>query len=195
MADSGDSHDLVLVLNAGSSSLKFRVLELESEEPVLDGTVERVKITELLMTQALDRVPAESAGPGDIIAIAGIPEITIGETLADPDDPRLRRPRDHRQCGADRRAPMTPAIGPYDPAQVPELVALWNRALGGRLPLSERLWRQNAEDDPNWRPGDCLVARAADAPANFLHLLHLVEAELAWTREEFQTAAANFDAE
>jgi GTP-binding protein len=53
-----------------------------------DGTVERVKITELLMTDALDRVPAESAGPGDIIAIAGIPEITIGETLADVDDPR-----------------------------------------------------------------------------------------------------------
>ena len=53
-----------------------------------DGTVERVKITELLMTEALERVPAESAGPGDIIAIAGIPEITIGETLADVDDPR-----------------------------------------------------------------------------------------------------------
>jgi GTP-binding protein TypA/BipA len=53
-----------------------------------DGTVEKVKITELLLTNALDRVPAESAGPGDIIAIAGIPEITIGETLADPDDPR-----------------------------------------------------------------------------------------------------------
>ena len=53
-----------------------------------DGTVEKVKITELLLTDALTRVPAESAGPGDIIAIAGIPEITIGETLADPDDPR-----------------------------------------------------------------------------------------------------------
>jgi GTP-binding protein len=53
-----------------------------------DGTVERVKLTELLMTDALERVPAESAGPGDIVAIAGIPEITIGETLADPDDPR-----------------------------------------------------------------------------------------------------------
>jgi GTP-binding protein len=53
-----------------------------------DGSVERVKITELLMTEALERVPAESAGPGDIIAIAGIPEITIGETLADPEDPR-----------------------------------------------------------------------------------------------------------
>ncbi len=53
-----------------------------------DGSVQRVKITELLMTHALERVPAESAGPGDIIAIAGIDGITIGETLADPDDPR-----------------------------------------------------------------------------------------------------------
>ena len=53
-----------------------------------DGTQERVKVTELLMTEALDRVPADKAGPGDIIAIAGIPEITIGETLADADDPR-----------------------------------------------------------------------------------------------------------
>ncbi|NED98067.1 translational GTPase TypA [Phytoactinopolyspora alkaliphila] len=52
-----------------------------------DGSIERVKITELLITQALDRVSADSAGPGDIIAVAGIPEITIGETLADPDDP------------------------------------------------------------------------------------------------------------
>ncbi len=53
-----------------------------------DGTTERVKVTELLMTQALERVPVERAGPGDIIAVAGFPEITIGETLADPDDPR-----------------------------------------------------------------------------------------------------------
>jgi GTP-binding protein len=53
-----------------------------------DGSQQRVKITELLMTEALERKPAESAGPGDIIAVAGIPEITIGETLADPDDPR-----------------------------------------------------------------------------------------------------------
>src|ERR671938_1312511 len=53
-----------------------------------DGSVERVKITELLMTEALERVAAESAGPGDIIAVAGIPDITIGETLTDPDDPR-----------------------------------------------------------------------------------------------------------
>ncbi|MFX0538315.1 translational GTPase TypA [Ornithinimicrobium sp. Y1847] len=52
-----------------------------------DGSVQRVKITELLLTEALERKPAESAGPGDIIAIAGIPEITIGETLADAEDP------------------------------------------------------------------------------------------------------------
>ncbi|GGL39633.1 translational GTPase TypA [Planomonospora parontospora] len=53
-----------------------------------DGTIQKVKITELLMTDALERKPAEEAGPGDIIAIAGIPEIMIGETLADPEDPR-----------------------------------------------------------------------------------------------------------
>jgi GTP-binding protein len=52
-----------------------------------DGTQQRVKITELLMTEALERKPAEGAGPGDIIAVAGIPEITIGETLADADNP------------------------------------------------------------------------------------------------------------
>jgi GTP-binding protein len=53
-----------------------------------DGTQERVKLGELFITENLDRVPAESAGPGEIIAIAGIDEITIGETLADADDPR-----------------------------------------------------------------------------------------------------------
>lgn len=52
-----------------------------------DGSVQRVKITELLLTDGLERKPAEEAGPGDIIAIAGIPEITIGETLADAENP------------------------------------------------------------------------------------------------------------
>ena len=52
-----------------------------------DGTVERAKVVELLMTEALDRVPVDSAGPGDIIAVAGIPDITIGDTLADPEHP------------------------------------------------------------------------------------------------------------
>ena len=53
-----------------------------------DGTIERARIAELYVTDALDRVPAEEAGPGEIVAVAGIPAITIGETLADPDDPR-----------------------------------------------------------------------------------------------------------
>jgi GTP-binding protein len=52
-----------------------------------DGTSERVKVVELLMTEALERVPVAEAGPGDIIAVAGIPEITIGETLADLENP------------------------------------------------------------------------------------------------------------
>ena len=53
-----------------------------------DGSIERAKITELYLTVALDRVPAEEAGPGEIVAVAGIDQITIGETLADPEDPR-----------------------------------------------------------------------------------------------------------
>ncbi|HEX6527758.1 MAG TPA: translational GTPase TypA [Streptosporangiaceae bacterium] len=53
-----------------------------------DGSIERVKISELMLTEALDRAPAEVARPGDIAAIAGIPDIMIGETLADLDDPR-----------------------------------------------------------------------------------------------------------
>ncbi|MER5896222.1 translational GTPase TypA [Streptomyces sp. NPDC001876] len=52
-----------------------------------DGTMSNVRITELLMTEALTRKPAEVAGPGDICAIAGIPDIMIGETLADPENP------------------------------------------------------------------------------------------------------------
>ncbi len=53
-----------------------------------DGGVDRAKVVELLMTEALERVPVESASAGDIIAVAGIPDITIGETLGDLDDPR-----------------------------------------------------------------------------------------------------------
>ncbi|MFC4911159.1 translational GTPase TypA [Actinomadura gamaensis] len=53
-----------------------------------DGSVEKVKITELMMTEALTRKPADEAGPGDIIAIAGIPDIMIGDTIADAEDPR-----------------------------------------------------------------------------------------------------------
>ena len=53
-----------------------------------DGTIVPAKVSELYVTEALDRVPAESAGPGEIVAVAGLPEVTIGETLADPADPR-----------------------------------------------------------------------------------------------------------
>ncbi|GAA1916433.1 translational GTPase TypA [Nocardioides lentus] len=52
-----------------------------------DGTAKNLKITELLITEGLERKPGEKAGPGDIVAVAGIPDITIGETLADPENP------------------------------------------------------------------------------------------------------------
>jgi len=54
----------------------------------IDGTIERARLSELFMTDALDRVPVEAAGPGDIIAVAGFADITIGETLAAADDPQ-----------------------------------------------------------------------------------------------------------
>ena len=53
-----------------------------------DGSIERAQVAELYVTEALERVDATEAGPGEIIAVAGIPEITIGETLADLEDPR-----------------------------------------------------------------------------------------------------------
>ncbi len=53
-----------------------------------DGTITNARITELYITEALTRVSAAEAGPGEIVAIAGIPQVTIGETIADPDDPR-----------------------------------------------------------------------------------------------------------
>ncbi|SFY53505.1 translational GTPase TypA [Streptomyces sp. F-1] len=52
-----------------------------------DGSIQNVRISELMMTEALTRKPAEVAGPGDICAVAGIPDIMIGETLADPENP------------------------------------------------------------------------------------------------------------
>ena len=53
-----------------------------------DGTVSSAKVAELYVTESLDRVDAEEAGPGEIIAVAGLADVTIGETLADPEDPR-----------------------------------------------------------------------------------------------------------
>ena len=52
-----------------------------------DGTVSNVRLSELLVTEGLERGPAEEAGPGDIVAVAGISEVMIGETLADPENP------------------------------------------------------------------------------------------------------------
>lgn len=66
--------------------------ELHKGEPVAlcrrDGSIENVKLTEVLITKALERVPTQTAGPGDIVAVAGIPDITIGETITDPEHPK-----------------------------------------------------------------------------------------------------------
>jgi len=65
---------------------------LKRGEPVAwcraDETTQSIKITELYVTEALDRVDADEVGPGEIFAIAGLADVTIGETLSDPDDPR-----------------------------------------------------------------------------------------------------------
>jgi GTP-binding protein len=53
-----------------------------------NGTIQKATVAELYVTDALERVDAPQAGPGEIIAVAGIAEVTIGETLADPQDPR-----------------------------------------------------------------------------------------------------------
>ncbi len=53
-----------------------------------NGEIERVKLSELYLTEGLDRVTADEAGPGDLMAVAGLAEVTIGETLADATDPR-----------------------------------------------------------------------------------------------------------
>ena len=53
-----------------------------------DGSIERARVNELYVSEALDRVPADEAGPGEIVALAGLPDVTIGETIADLADPR-----------------------------------------------------------------------------------------------------------
>lgn len=58
----------------------------------LDGSIERVKVVELFESEGLDRTRVDSAGPGEIVAVAGIAQVTIGETLADADDPRPMAP-------------------------------------------------------------------------------------------------------
>jgi GTP-binding protein len=95
-----EGHPLqALVTNLAASSYVGRLAlcrvvqgTIRSAQPIAwcraDGTIERAKVTELYVTEALDPVAVEEAGPGEIIAVAGIPEVTIGETLADPADPR-----------------------------------------------------------------------------------------------------------
>jgi GTP-binding protein len=95
-----DAHPLqALVTNLDASPYVGRLAlcrvrhgTLRKGQPVAwcraDGTVETVKITELYVTEMLERVDAAAVGPGEIMAIAGLPDVTIGETLADPDDPR-----------------------------------------------------------------------------------------------------------
>src|ERR687890_58012 len=80
-----------------------------------DGAIQRAQLGELYVTEELDRVAAEEAGPGEIIAVAGIAEVTIGETLADPEDSRPLRAaaRGARRAHAPRglRADGRPAAG------------------------------------------------------------------------------------
>ena len=54
----------------------------------VDGSLENFRVSELLRTQGLERIPVESAGPGDIVAVAGVNDIMIGETIVDPNDPK-----------------------------------------------------------------------------------------------------------
>ncbi|KFJ04087.1 translational GTPase TypA [Bifidobacterium subtile] len=54
----------------------------------VDGSIENFKLTEILRTQGLDRAPVDEAGPGDIVAVAGVSDIMIGETIVDPSDPK-----------------------------------------------------------------------------------------------------------
>ena len=88
-----------LVTNLDSSPYVGRLALLRVRHGVLrkgaqiawcraDGTTETARVSELYVTEALDRVPADEAGPGEIVALAGLPEVTIGETIADPADPR-----------------------------------------------------------------------------------------------------------
>ena len=76
---------------SGARVLPRATRHLRRGEPVAwcraDGTIEPAQVTQLYVTEALERVDADKAGPGEIAAIAGLPDVTIGETLADADDP------------------------------------------------------------------------------------------------------------
>jgi GTP-binding protein len=93
-----DSPTRALVTNLDASSFLGRIALCRIHSGILrkgqtvgwcreDGTVEKVRLSELLITENLDRVPTEQASAGDLVAVAGIPDITIGDTLADPEQP------------------------------------------------------------------------------------------------------------
>jgi GTP-binding protein len=98
--EDGDGHPLqALVTNLDRSPYLGRLAICRVREGVIrkgqtvawckaDGSIDKVKIVELYVTEGLERVDAAEAGPGEIIAVAGLAEVTIGETLADPNDPR-----------------------------------------------------------------------------------------------------------
>ena len=53
-----------------------------------DGSVQPARVATITVTEALGQVDVEEAGPGEIVYVSGIDDVTIGETLADPEDPR-----------------------------------------------------------------------------------------------------------
>jgi GTP-binding protein len=79
----------------GTLRMGQRITVLREEEETPDGRVEpgRVvkldgNVTSLTHAQGIELVEVEEAGPGDIVALAGLPEITIGDTVTEPTDPR-----------------------------------------------------------------------------------------------------------
>ncbi len=107
-----------------------------------DGSVSNVKITELLVTEGLERKAGESAGPGDIVAIAGIPDIMIGETLADPNDPK-RAAADHGRRAGDLDDHRHQHLAARRPGQ-----GLQGHRPPGQGPPRRRARRQRVDQDP-----------------------------------------------
>ncbi len=117
-----------------------------------DGTHSNVRVTELLKTKALERFPAESAGPpGDIIAVAGFEDITIGETLADPDDVR----------------PLPPAIHVDDPPAISMTIGTNTSPIVGKVKghkLTARMVKDRLDRElVATSPSRCSTSAAPDA--------------------------------
>ena len=108
----------------------------------LDGTIEHAKIAELFITEALDRVPAQSAGPGDLVAVAGFEDITIGETLADPKNP----------------VALTP-LHVDEPSLSMTIGINTSPLAGARASCSRRAWSRTA-----WTPSWWATCRCASCP-------------------------------